>query len=128
MFKKLWNWLFGVYEELLLTPYNFHEDFKEFIPCGESVLLILDIARYIQNELDISYTQTEIILFIMNNSSWPNISDVEEYMSHISEKHNKQLVKELLNRGYIFSEETGDDVVYRLSHETLELINNYTYL
>jgi hypothetical protein len=128
MLKSFWNFLFGGNRVLELTPYNFKEEFKELVPTGQSVIFILDLARYIETGMNISYTQVEILLFIMNYSKCPNLKDIEDYMSHVSEPHTRRLVKQLKEDGHLVTFEVDCDTRYRLSDKTLELINNYSYL
>lgn len=127
MLKKFLLWLLSLYIPKSTVRYNLNKEFKELVPLGETVVFILDIVRYVKDKVNVSQTQAEILLFIMNNSEAPSLLDIEEYMFTITELHNRRLIKRLVKLKYVEIITVDDQERYVLSDDIINVINSCPY-
>lgn len=85
-----------------VDPYPFNRSMKDILPQAHSMSFAIRFAKDIGKDLDLSFLETEIILFLLTEKEGMSALDVAEFIDHVTPEHIARTLNDLCKKDYLY--------------------------
>lgn len=113
-------------KRVAVEHYPFDKSMRDYLPNAYSPFFAIRFARDIADAFNISFTEAEILLFLISEPDAVYIHEISDVIDHVSQEHIKRLLREMFDAGYLYRlEETSGLWKYGLMLELRNDIGSY---